>query len=432
MNLFKKTLCVLIAALSMQLFLNGASSLPRADHANASFTPSVVYRAVNAFRVSVDRVDIREFKATWQWTWVQMDIYDEEVPITVDILISHFRRPSRVLYMLPGGGSNFKSSFFTPRQKNLAHFCRKSGYMVVGISPREDNVPEGMSHDVMAEWGLEKHKKDIRKIIKVIQSVVRKKYDILGHSYGAALALDYAGTYSGLLRKIIVVDIDFVDPVAEPQLAGLQALCAGAYGDLVDQGVYGDPFITEFKVLAAMAAAYPQMDSGESRDVLGLPGNFTLEGLLYFGAIYTGAMPGPVSHITGAPGDWGLTGTLAGQYNFDLDPVNDTYSFTYSRLEVVVDALNKCNSGLIPMALHRDFTEAASYAGPYQINWAGIGEKVTWINMQLGYNEKTYGAELIKQAGNDNVNVVIVPGYAHGDVLWSDTAEDGVWPLLLK
>jgi pimeloyl-ACP methyl ester carboxylesterase len=423
----KKVLTVIFVLSLLGFFALGNEAVNVPNHHHNAF------KVVKTLSKIAEKVEITQLEISLQWTWIQMDIYDETVPITVDIIASNFKKPEKILYMLPGGGVNFKSSYFTPINNNMAHFFREQGYLVVGISPREDNVPAGITYEFMADWGLLKHKQDIRKIVNIVQHLFNKKYDMLGHSYGAVYALDYAGTYSGKLNKIMVMDIDFYDPEKKPEAIALHQLSYQAYGQLMADGIYTDPFVAEFKQMAAMLILYPLADSGVSREMLGLPGNFTLEGLFYFGAIYTGIMPGPITHITGAPGDWSLVqGTLAGYYFFDIDPLNDEYGFTLCEFDTMIAALNESKSGFMPIALHRDFSAAASYSGIYDIDWAGIKEKVIWVNMELGYGDRTYGADLIKQNGNANVRVIIVPGYAHGDVLWSSTAYVDVWPLLLE
>ncbi|HQG30340.1 MAG TPA: hypothetical protein PLA83_00310 [Deltaproteobacteria bacterium] len=133
---------------------------------------------------------------TLEWSWFEVNFYDEVYPLTVDFVGSNFQCPRKVIYLLPGGGVNFRSSFLTPTSDNLAQFFRKNGYLVVGITPREDNVPILLSYRCMEGWGLEKHRFDIRKIISIIQGKIGLPYTILGHSFGAAYALDYASRYS--------------------------------------------------------------------------------------------------------------------------------------------------------------------------------------------------------------------------------------------
>jgi hypothetical protein len=78
---------------------------------------------------------------TIDWSWVEVNFYDEKYPLTVDVVGSNFQTVKKVIYLLPGGGVNFRSSFFTPMDNNIAQFLRTKGYLVIGITPREDNVP---------------------------------------------------------------------------------------------------------------------------------------------------------------------------------------------------------------------------------------------------------------------------------------------------
>src|SRR5262249_49840688 len=74
------------------------------------------------------------------WVRVQIEWHDEAHPLVLDVLASTAATPSRVLYMLPGGGLNFAGNFFTPRHNNLVHFMHRHGYLVVGVTPRENSL----------------------------------------------------------------------------------------------------------------------------------------------------------------------------------------------------------------------------------------------------------------------------------------------------
>ena len=52
------------------------------------------------------------------------------------------------------------------------------------------------------------------------------------------------------------------------------------------------------------------------------------------------------------------------------------------------------------------------------------------MNAALGRGDHPHGAELIRQAGNENVRFTVVPGYGHGDPVWSTTAAEDYWELL--
>src|SRR6266545_4608830 len=66
------------------------------------------------------------------WVHTRFAVHDETYPLVVDVVASTTIQPSRVVYMLPGGGLNFDCNFFTPRDRNIAHFLRHHGYLVVG------------------------------------------------------------------------------------------------------------------------------------------------------------------------------------------------------------------------------------------------------------------------------------------------------------
>ncbi len=225
--------------------------------------------------------------------------------------------------------------------------------------------------------------------------------------------------------------MDIYEPDSEESVA--QAGCYEAYRSLLENPdenarIYLDKSFQEMVELVAMGIEYPDMNSGESRDMLGLPGNFTLGGLLHFSMIYTGMLPGIVSHITGLPGDWGLVGNAAGYYGFAPNPLDDTYGLDYTDLQTTLEAAGKVKSGIIPVALHLDHAGASGFVeDTYQINWEGIDEDVVWVNTELGYGDKQAGVDMIRQkAQNRNVIFSIIPGFAHIDILWGSNLDE-VW-----
>jgi len=131
---------------------------------------------------------------TLYWTWYEVNLKyttGMDYPLTVDFLGSNFSAPKGIVYMLPGGGMNFRASYLTPIEDNLAQYFRKSGYLVVGITPREDNVPASVTdYSFMKDWDMGAHLQDIRKIIGVIQGnslFAGKPFRVLGHSFGAGI-----------------------------------------------------------------------------------------------------------------------------------------------------------------------------------------------------------------------------------------------------
>jgi pimeloyl-ACP methyl ester carboxylesterase len=366
------------------------------------------------------------------WTWTELKYNDETYPLTVDLVGSNFQSAHKVIYLLPGGGVNFKSSFFTPLEDNLAQYLRKAGYLVVGITPRENNVPAGVSYSCMINWGLDKHRTDIRKIIKIIQTRINLPYRILGHSFGAAYALDYAGHYADGLEKIIALDIYSFDP-GDAQKIYASGISYDAFLQLISQGQYADSSYSDIKSLMLISLLLPRIDAGTSRVDLGYPGDFTFEGLLYFSMIDSYLVPGIHTPLTGLPGDWPLVQSYAsGSYNFAQNPLNDSYSLNHSDMCTLREAGFKVGSGLVPCALYRDFFAVNAYNGAYAINWSGINKPVLWVNTELGYGNNLFGATLIRNAGNQQVSTAVIPGYGHLDALSSKTAKEDVWHLFVE
>jgi pimeloyl-ACP methyl ester carboxylesterase len=368
---------------------------------------------------------------TVSWSWLEINYYDETYPLTVDLLGSNFQSAQKIIYLLPGGGVNFKSSFFTPMNDNLAQYLRKEGYLVVGITPREDNVPASAAY-CMANWGMEKHRTDIRKIINIIQTRIKLPYRILGHSFGASYALDYAGHYSDGLEKIIALDIYSFDP-GDAQKVYASEISYDAFLQLISRGQYADSSYSDIKSLMLISLILPKIDSGTSRVALGYPGDFTFEGLLYFSMIDSYLVPGIHTPLTGLPGDWPLVQSyVSGGYNFAQNPLNDTYSLYHSDMFTLREAGFKVGSGLVPCAVYRDYFAVNAYNGAYAINWAGINKPVLWVNTALGYGNNLFGATLIRNAGNTNVRTAVIPGYGHLDALSSSTAKEDVWHLFVE
>ena len=200
----------------------------------------------------------------------------------------------------------------------------------------------------------------------------------------------------------------------------------------MNQGIYYDDFIGQLKALAFAVQLYPMEDSGESREALGLPGNFTFLGLTYFSLIYSGSLPGFHSDITGLPGEWWLKSQFAGFYEFNYDPLEDHFGFYLTDFDRIIQGAANLGSGVLPLAVWRDSSALDSFNNEYIIDFNGIEEKVRWINAELGMGSYNYFTEIIKETGNTDVTATVVPGYGHLDLLWSDQAEEEVWPLLLQ
>ena len=423
MKNYKKKLLLFVFIIVIFIFTNTFSFSHHKIH------NSIFNRTVLKF-IKESKIKIKEVKFTKEWSWIELLYYDEQYPLAIDIVCSNETLPEKIIYMA-GGGINFKSAFFTPIENNLSHFLRKNGYLVIGITPREENIGEVNSYEFMKEWGIEKHREDIRKVVNIIQSVVRLPYDMLGYSVAGNFVLDYASIYSDQLDKIIILDLESYDPNDTTQMYNLQLLY-NATVQIMDQGIYYDDFIGELKALASIVQLYPMEDSGESREALGLPGNFTFLGLMHFSLIYSGTLPGFHTEITGLPGEWWSTSQFAGFYDFNYDPMEDNFGFYLTSFDRIIQGATNLGSGILPLAVWRDCAALDSFNNEYIINFNGIEEKVRWINSELGMGNYNYFTEIIKDTGNADVIATIVEGYGHVDLLWSDQAEKEVWPLLLE
>jgi len=403
-----------------------------ASAANAYTGRQLAEYAVSSLKGSASTTTTQNV-ATLNWSWFELNYYDETYPLTVDLVGSNFQTARKIIYLLPGGGVNFKSSFLTPLNDNLSQFLRKSGYLVVGITPREDNVPSDAGYSCMADWGLGKHTADIRKVIGIIQARLNLPYRVLGHSFGAAYALDYAGgQYPYGLEKVIALDIYSFDP-AETELIDNSKLSYKAFSKLISEGTYADASYSDIKSLMLISLLLPKIDSGTSRVDLGYPGDFTFEGLLYFSMIYSSLLPGIHTPLTGLTGDWPLVQSYAaGEYHYAQCPLFDTYRLTYSDMCTLREAGLKVGSGLVPCALYRDYFAVNANNGACSINWSGISRPVLWVNTKLGYGNNMYGAYLIWKSGNHNVGTAVMPGYGHLDALASKTAETDLWYLFIE
>jgi pimeloyl-ACP methyl ester carboxylesterase len=365
------------------------------------------------------------------WIWIAVELHDETYPLTVDVVASRNAKADHIVYMLPGGSVNFGSSFFTPRDRNLAHFMRERGGLIVGISAREDNVPSTLEdYSFMAGWGLAKHRADIRSVVSAVQSVTALPYDLLGHSYGASCALDYAANDAGDLRRLIVLDIYSMAPGASLGVEAAERTYQ-AHVALMSQGVYHDTSYADTKTGANLAELLPDVDSGVSRADAGYPGNFLLEAYLYYSLINTAPLPGIHTPITDLPGDWLMKQSmLAGQYTLAQNPRADRFSFDHTQIETFRESAAKIGGGLVPVALERDFWAVNAGNPDYVIPFQDIKAEVIWLNAELGYAEHSHAAQQIEAGGNQRVTTAIIPGYGHGDMIWSATAAADVWSML--
>jgi pimeloyl-ACP methyl ester carboxylesterase len=327
---------------------------------------------------------------------------------------------------------NFRASFMIPPEGNLAHFFRRHGYLVVGITPREDTVPADVRDTAfMEDWTMTQHRDDIRKVVSLVQSIVPLPYELLGHSYGAASALDYAGAYPGDAARVIALDIYSFDPRVDNGAMRRARRTHAAYLDLQRAGVHADTSYADFQSLAREGLGRPDGGFGPGKD--DEYARYTSKQMLLFGMIYSAVLPGVHTEITGLPGDWPMAmSTVAGDEGWEFRPSDDNRTFARTSLPTLLLAADELGGGLISMAFARDYWSVVSMVeGEHALPWENIVGDVLWVNSELGYHDQMYGAELIGQASGARVKTAVVPGYGHADMLWSRTAREDLWESLL-
>jgi pimeloyl-ACP methyl ester carboxylesterase len=388
-------------------------------------------RAAAAIEASGDTLRARTV-TTPRWSWLEIDLFDQPYPLSIDIVASNLSAPRGVVYMLPGGAMNFRASFMVPPEDNLAHFFRRHGYLVVGISPREDTVPaDTKDTSFMEAWGMTQHREDIRKVVSLVQSVVPLPYELLGHSYGAASALDYAAAYPGDAARVMALDIYSFDPSADNGAMRRARRTYAAYLELQSEGVHADTSYADFSTLAREGLA--PVDGGAPHTYGDEYLRYTSKQMLLFGMIYSAVLPGVHSDITGLPGDWPMAmSTVAADDGWEFRPSDDNSTFSRTSLATLLLAADELGGGLVSMAFARDYWSVVSMVeGAHELPWAGIAGDVVWLNSELGYHEQMYGAGLIVPAAGARVETAVIPGYGHADMLWSQTARTDVWQRLL-
>ncbi|MCW8966820.1 MAG: hypothetical protein OQK82_09085, partial [Candidatus Pacearchaeota archaeon] len=125
-------------------------------------------------------------------------------------------------------------------------------------------------------------------------------------------------------------------------------------------------------------------------------------------------------------------GINAGYYNFALDPQSDSYGFTYTNLEDLVQVAMNIGTGIVPIAYNRDISAIQALNGAYEIDWSGIDERVIMINSEYSSGNQAYYGTLIQLAGNNDVSFNLIQGYAYIDLLLSPFAANDVWPFILQ
>ncbi|MCB5169291.1 hypothetical protein LG634_31335 [Streptomyces bambusae] len=395
----------------------GEGSAPRRPDARESTLPPTgpgvivprLAEALGTAPVAVERGD-GWIRAVFALPW------GGPVPLTLDVVADTARLPRSLVYVLPGGGLNFSAAYFTPAGHNLAHHLRGRGHLVIGVTPREDAAGPG---EVTAGWGLAAHRRDLRRVVRTLDPVLRLPYQYLGHSAGAALALDTAAADdSPRLRRVTVLDT--TGPYTG-DLAARAAQTRDVFQAQLRQGVHAtDPGLAP---LVARAVADPDGTSPVPRPA-DPASRFTHAGLAHFALTRTALLPGPANWIY-------VRGHSAGEYAFGAVAAEDVFRLDRTPLPAWHAAVSALGSGLVPTALMRDLAAVwAGDEGTYRIAWERVRAQVVWVNTELGRGDQPRGAELIRAAGNPRVTFTVLPGLGHADPLWSPTAEDEVWPLL--
>ena len=376
---------------------------------------------------------VKEFEKHDEWTWVEVDYFDEQYPLTIDVLLDNEDEPSRVVYLVAPSGYNFRGNYFTPRSQNIAHFMREHDYLVIGITFREDHLPLAQVDQSLLTWDLEKHRMDMQKVISAIQHKVHLPYILCGQSSSAVCILEYAANCANpKFEKIVLLDTDSFDPEIQPEKVANAQITYDALGQLIEQGIYANPFTKNLKELVSAAMDSPNTDSGQPRRYP-LPGNFTLNGLLHFSLIYTAALPGIHTHITGLPGEWVMVqGAAAGYYEPNPDPLYDNFGLFRTDTQILPIVANETGEGTTPLAFERDIYAILSLNGAYTIDWSGIREKVVMVNGELSSGYQTYYGTQIMEAGNTNVTIHVIPDHGYADLLYGQDAEQNVWPHFLE
>ncbi|MCX5198280.1 hypothetical protein OOK31_31060 [Streptomyces sp. NBC_00249] len=354
--------------------------------------------------------------------WIRLTLPLEDggaAPVTVDVLADTARAPHGIAYLLPGGGLNFTADFDTPGTPggvSLARHLLGQGLLVVGVTPRED---ASRTEDIGPDRGLAAHRRDLAKVVGVLDSVLGLPYQYAGHSAGAALALDAAShDPSPRLGRVLVLDT--TGPYTG-ELALRAARTRDAYEEQLARGVHAaDPGLAALIAGAVSDPAAPSAVPWPPDPAR----RFTRAGLAHFALVRTAALPGPANWIY-------RQGHSAGGYAFGAGgPAEDRFTLDHTSLTTWHAATTALGSGLVPTALMRDL--AAVWAGDeatYRIDWPRIRAEVVWVNTELGRGDEPHGADLIRAGGNTRVRFALVPGYGHGDAVWSATAAKDVWSL---
>lgn len=327
-------------------------------------------------------IDIVNTEITSEYTLQEINWNDKNVPLSIGILEGNYT--DKMIFLLAAG--NYGLEFMTNAVETMAFNYMNKGYLVVMISPRIDNVTEVKKR--LRRWGVGKRVKDAHKVIKRVRKVIDLDYNVGGFSYGAFDTFVYAAEKPDCrFKEAHILGVDSYNDSAMIEFATNSYLAAV---DSLDNGVYVDSSVSQFRDFVGYVGAFPD-------DPSGVPG-FTNEQLLYF-------------VLTNPDGvDLALQQNAAGDFN----------ALTHFSLETLVEAASKFNSALIPWAEARDFYAAASYIDP--IDFESITAKVIYVNGALGYGHFNHWASLV-----DSSEVHVIPGYGHLDLVLGDSANVDVW-----
>ena len=356
--------------------------------------------------------------------WTQLLLYDGDVlPIKIDILKNITKPLIKNIYLSPGSGLNTETNFITPKNKNLAIFLAKKGYLVVGVTPREDAATLSFNFELMKDWGLTKHTNDFSEIIDIFQNISNIDYDVLGHSAGAGVVLNYSSitTNNNKLKVARIIDMIGQYPPNSQEFQNAQA-SLNATNQVINGGLFINTDNVGIKFLVQQAITNPTGDSGFPRPTTG---NFTNEGLVFFSLIFTGQLPGILTPITGLPSNWYLKqGYLAGTYEFGPTPQEDIYSLTHTDIQTIYNSIGSLGSGIYPLI----YDSYATWIGSFPLQFANIKVPVFYINTDLGFGDASHTVSLLTNA---TVTYAIVNTYGHADPVYSKTARTDFWGKLV-
>ncbi|WP_143686884.1 alpha/beta hydrolase [Streptomyces sp. TLI_171] len=334
--------------------------------------------------------------------------------------------PARIVFLFPGGGLNVLANFCTAARRSLAEVLVERGCLVVGVDPREDGVDPADPDPACARWGLAAHRADADRVVAGVVAAVGLPYEVLGHSAGAAVALDLAAyrAWDVRLERVLVLDTTGpYDAEVEPELVERARGLASAMRELLAAGTTTvDPGL---RGLFARAVADPDGDSPVPRPAAAGGGFVSNRGLVHLALTRTAELPGAANWVY-------HHGLSSGDYEFGAARELDRFRLDRSPFEVWAAAVRELGSGVQPVALLRDLAAVwGGWAEVYGIDWSAVRAEVVWVNAEGGRGDHDLGARRLAEAGA-SVDYRVVPGYGHGDVVWAVDAEQQVWRRLLS